>query len=493
MRRAFVTIFLLFLAVSLPAADSFDKQIADSMNAWQMPGVAVAVVQNDHVVYLKGFGVKQIGGNEPITPDTLFEIASDTKAFTTTAMAMLADEKKLDWDDPVRKYVEYFHLDDPCADSLVTLRDIVSHRTGLSRHDELWDYTDWPREKVIRSIGEVKLTKPIRSAYQYNNIMFALAGEVVASAAKVSWDDFIRTRIFEPLGMTHSRTSMAGWNASPHATGHRYDTATGRFFVQTMRDYDSIAPAGTIMSSARDMARWLRFQLAGGVIDGKRLISADALNETHTPQMVIRLEGLGKEAAPETNLEAYGLGWVIQDYRGQLLVSHAGALNGFRSQVALLPNRNAGVVVLANAGRGFAVAALRNAILDQILGAPARDWNQLLLDIDKRADHKDTEEKAKRDAKRRPDTKPSRELTAYAGTYEDPAYGPATISVENGALFLHWNRINAPLTHFNFDTFSLSIPDEDLDELIEFQLGTDGEVKSMTLFGETFERRKDEG
>jgi len=490
MRRPFVSVSIFFFfAVSLFAADPIDKPVAGTMAAWHMPGFAVAVVQNDRVVYLKGFGVKQIGGNDPITPDTLFEIASDTKAFTATAMAMLADQKKLDWDDPVRKYVEYFHLDDPCADSLVTLRDIVSHRTGLSRHDELWDFTDWPRERVIRAISAVKLTRPIRSAYQYNNIMFALAGEVVASAAKMPWDEFIRTRIFEALGMTHSRTSMAGWNASPHATGHRYDMATGRFSVQPMRDYNSIAPAGTIMSSARDMAQWLRFQLAGGVIDGKRLISAEALNETRTPQMVIPLEGLGKEAAPETNLQAYGLGWVIQDYRGQLLVSHAGALNGFRSQVALLPNRNAGVVVLANAGRGFAVVALRNAILDQILAAPARDWNQLLLDIDKRSDQKDAEEKANRAAKRHPDTKPSRELAAYAGTYEDPAYGPATISVENGALFLHWNRINAPLTHFNFDTFDLSIPEEDLDELIEFRLGTDGEVKSLTLFGETFAKR----
>src|SRR5581483_6607604 len=289
MRRPFVSVSIFFFfAVSLFAADPIDKPVAGTMAAWHMPGFAVAVVQNDRVVYLKGFGVKQIGGNDPITPDTLFEIASDTKAFTATAMAMLADQKKLDWDDPVRKYVEYFHLDDPCADSLVTLRDIVSHRTGLSRHDELWDFTDWPRERVIRAISAVKLTRPIRSAYQYNNIMFALAGEVVASAAKMPWDEFIRTRIFEALGMTHSRTSMAGWNASPHATGHRYDMATGRFSVQPMRDYNSIAPAGTIMSSARDMAQWLRFQLAGGVIDGKRLISAEALNETRTPQKIGR-------------------------------------------------------------------------------------------------------------------------------------------------------------------------------------------------------------
>lgn len=492
MRRVLIAIFLFLFPLSLVAAEPAGKLVTDTMSAWHVPGIAVAVVQNDRVVLLKGFGVKQVGGTDPITPDTLFEIASDTKAFTATAMAMLADEKKLDWDDPVHKYVAYFRLDDPCADALVTLRDIASHRTGLARHDELWDNTDWTREQVIRSLSDVPLTKPIRTTYQYQNIMFALAGDVVAAASHMPWDQFVRTRIFEPLGMTHTRVSMAEWNVSPHASGHRYDATTGRITVEPMRDYSSIAPAGTIKSCARDMAQWLRFQLAGGVIDGKRLISADALNETHTPQTVIRLEGFGKEASPETNLEAYGLGWVVQDYRGQLLVSHAGALNGFRSQVALLPNRNAGVVILGNIGRGYAIAALRNLILDDILNAPARDWNQLFLDIDKRSDEKDAAEKAKRDATRHPDTKPSRELQAYAGTYVNAGYGAATVALENGALVLHWNRINVPLAHFQFDTFSANDPAEDLDEQVQFQLGTDGNVRTMTLFGEDF-LKKDEG
>ncbi|HKB79891.1 MAG TPA: serine hydrolase [Thermoanaerobaculia bacterium] len=481
MRRFLSTLFLLFVALSAFAADPVDKLAADTIAAWKFPGVAIAIVQNDKVVYLEGFGV---------TPDTLFEIASDTKAFTATAMAMLVDEKKLDWDDPVHNSVEYFHLDDPCADSMVTIRDILSHRTGLARHDELWDYTDWSREQVIRAIGKVPLTKSFRSAYQYQNIMFALAGEVVASASKMSWHDFIRTRIFEPLGMTESRSTMAEWNASPHTTGYRWDAAAGRMVVQPMRDYENIAPAGTVMSSARDMAQWLRFQLAGGVIDGKRLVSAEALNETHMPQTIIRLEGLGKEAAPQTNLEAYGMGWVVQDYRGQLLVSHAGGLNGFRSQVALLPGQNAGVVVLANAGRGFGVVALRNLILDQILGAPRFDWNARLLDLDQRGDRMEAEAKAKRDATRHAETRPSRELEAYTGTYSDAAYGAATVSLESGALVLHWNRLNVPLTHFQYDTFEMIVPEEGLDELVQFQLGTDGNVQTMTLFGQAFEAKR---
>ncbi len=492
MRRLLSALSLLLVAIPLAAADPIDTLVTDTMSAWKVPGMAVVVVQNDRVVYLKGFGVKEIDGTDPITPDTLFELASDTKAFTATALAMLVDEKKLNWDDPVHDYVPYFHLDDACADSLVTIRDIASHRTGLSRHDELWDDTDWSREKLIPAIGKVQLTKPIRTTYQYSNIMFALAGEVVGGASGMPWNQFVRTRIFDPLGMVHTRITMPVWDASPHATGHQWDATTGVVSVQPMRDYSSIAPAGTIKSCARDMAQWLRFQLAGGVIDGKRLISAEALQETHTPQTIIRLEGLGKESSPETNLEAYGLGWAIQDYRGQLLVSHAGALNGFRSQVALLPNQNAGLVILGNLGRGFAEAALRNLILDRILGAPALDWNQLYLGIEKKADQEDAAAKAKVEAERNPDEKPTHDLQAYAGTYENDAYGTATIAVENGALVLHWNRVTAPLVHLDYDTFTAAEPAEDFDEQLQFQLGTDGNVKSVTFFGEEF-TRKDEG
>lgn len=485
--RRFLFVFL--IALPALAQQQFDKLASETMAGWRIPGLAIAVVQNDRVVYLKAFGVSEIGKTNPITPDTLFEIASTTKAFTATALAMLVDQKVIDWDEPVRKYVEYFHLDEPCADAMVTLRDIVSHRTGLSRHDELWDYTDWNREQVIRSVASVKLTKSFRSTYQYQNIMFALAGEAVASAAKMPWEEFIRTRIFDPLGMTHTRIAFADWNASQHAVGHRWDRASDRVSVQPMFDYTRIAPAGQIKSSVRDMSQWLRFQLAGGTIDGKRLISTEALEETHTPQTVIRLEGIGKEANPETNLEAYGLGWAVQDYRGQLLVSHGGAINGFRTQVALLPKQNAGVVVMSNLGRGLAVIALRNSILDSLIGGPTRDWNQLFLEIDRKSDAQDEAKKKERNAKRRLDTKPSRELQAYAGTYTSPAYGIATVTSTNNGLALQWYRLSVPLTHFNFDTFSASVPEEDLDEQVQFTLGPDGEVKSMQLFGETFVKK----
>ncbi|HEY6844541.1 MAG TPA: serine hydrolase, partial [Thermoanaerobaculia bacterium] len=465
------------------------KVATATMASWKIPGLAIAVVQNDHVVYMKAFGVKELGNNDPVTPDTLFEIASTTKAFTATALAMLADQKKLSWDDPVHNYVPYFHLDDPCTDALVTVRDIASHHTGVSANDILWDFTAWPREQVIRALGKVKPATSIRGAYLYSNIQFATAGEVVASVANMPWEDFVRTRIFEPLGMTHTRTSFADWNASPHAQGYRWDPETQTVIAQHFNDYTDIAPAGTIKSCVRDMAQWLRFQLADGQIDGKRLISADALDETHKPNTVIRLEGLGKELNPETNLEAYALGWVVQDYRGQMLISHAGALNGYRTQVAMLPKQNVGVVIMENVGRGYAIVALRNQILDSFLRAPLRDWNQLFLDADRKADAEALAKLNERNAKRRPNTTPSRELAAYAGTYTNPAYGTAAITNDANGLTLHYYRITIPLQLFNFDTFRAVLPDEELDELVQFQLGTTGDVKSMNLFGQDFAKQ----
>lgn len=466
-----------------------DRIMNDALRTWRVPGAAVAIVQNDRVVFAKGYGVKELGDSDPVGPDTLFHIGSTTKAFTTTAMAMLVDEKKLAWDDPVRKHLDYFRLSDPCADSLVTLRDITSHRTGLSRHDELWDNTPLTREQLIRSVSSLELTKPFRSTYQYQNIMFIAAGEAVASAAKMPWNDFVRTRIFEPLGMTHTRVTIADWMASDHATGHRVEKPGDRVVVQTLVDDDNLAPAGAIKSSARDMAQWVRLHLGDGTFDGKRLVSAAALNETHMPQTVIRLEESTRESNPETLLEAYGLGWVIQDYRGELLVSHGGALNGFRAHVDLLPKQKTGFVVLINVGRSSATAALRNSLLDLLLGKPkARDWNAYYLALERKSDEKDEAKKREREAKRRPDAKPSHELAAYAGTYTNSAYGTATIAEEQGGLVLHWMRLALPLAHYQYDTFDIHSDADDIDEQLQFRLGTDGEVNTLTLFGEEFVR-----
>jgi CubicO group peptidase (beta-lactamase class C family) len=484
-----LSLLLAFTAAAQPFdTKAVDRIVTSTMKAWQIPGAAVAIVKNDRVVYVSGYGTKEFGG-APVTGDTLFQIASTSKAFTSAALALLVADGKLSWDDPVRQHLDYFHLSDMCADSQVTIRDIVSHRTGLSRHDELWDNSPLTREELIRRIGKVELTKPFRSAYQYQNIMFVAAGEVVAKASGMSWDEFVRTRIFQPLSMTHTVTSDADWNTSDHAIGHQYDAKTGRVTPQRPIDTATLGAAGAIKTSASDMANWLRFQLANGAFNLVQLTDPAAIEETKTPNTVIRMEGLTREANTETNVMSYAMGWTVQDYRGELLVSHGGALNGFRTHVDLLPRRNSGFVVMINVGRGLALVSMRNALADLLSSKPSRDWNAYYLMVDRHSDEKDAAEKVARDAKRVPDTTPSLPLEHYAGEYANDAYGVAKVSVVNGALTLQWSRMTIPLVHFHYDVFSAKSEYDDVDEQVTFGLDAAHQVKTLTFFGERFEKK----
>ena len=493
MRSSISALLLLFVAITAGAAPvepaQLDRAVAEMLAAWQLPGVAVAVVQDDQVVFAKGYGVREIGKAAPVTADTMFQIASTTKAFTTTAMAILVDEKKMSWDDPVRKHIDYFRLSDPCADSLVTLRDIVSHRTGLSRNDELWDYGPWSREEILRRIGSVKLNRPFRSAYQYQNIMFMAAGEAVSNTAGVPWNVFLKTRVFEPLGMTRTVVAESDWSRGEHAVAHHFDDASATFKPVSMYDYDSLGPAGSMKSTVRDMAQWIRLQLNEGTVDGKRIVSSEALAETKKPQMVLPADDSARLENPETNINTYGMGWRVQDYRGQLMVWHSGSLNRFRTHVVLLPRLRSGFVLMSNSDRGYGLIALRQTIADLIVADGSRDWNAFYLNREKVVVDEEVRTRRDREAKRHRNTKPSRELAAYAGTYSSPAFGDARITADKGALVLQWQRLTIPLTHFHFDTFTAFVPDEDLDEQVVFSLGADGEVNKLTVFGQEFSRK----
>jgi len=480
------------LAASTQSIDSaaIDKIMQDALKAWGGPGAAIAIVRDNEVVYIKGFGVRELGKNVPVTPETLFAIGSTSKAFTTTAMAMLVDEGKMNWDDPVRKYVEFFRLSDPLADDNVTLRDIVSHRTGLSRHDLLWYGSPWSREEIIRKIGQVKLTRSFRSVYQYQNIMFLTAGQAVGAASKSSWEEFVQKRIFDPLGMSGTNFSTTAAEKAPnHSSPHRKNRE-GKIEVIPWRNIDNVGPAGSINASVQDLSKWVRFQLGDGTFDGKRLISAAGLAETHTPQMVIRMEGPTRAYNPDTNLICYGLGWTIQDYRGHLLVSHGGAIDGFRAHVALVPKIKAGLVVLSNLGGTQMPEAVRNSVVDVLLGLPAKDWNAYLIEQSRKIEAEGRARQKEQEEKRHKNTKPSRELAAYAGAYEDPGYGTATISLEEGSLVLQWSSFKSKLEHFHYDTFTAKGENPLENSQVVFTLGGDGEVSAMNFLGIDFKRAR---
>ncbi len=489
-RPSCIAAFLLLFSCALSAqtldAHRIDRLVAKTLRLWNVPGAAVAITSGDHVLYLKGFGVREAGSDLPITPDTRFAIGSTTKAFTSAAIGMLVDEGKMSWDESVRKHLEYFHLADPLADEEVTVRDILSHRTGLSRHDLLWYGSPWSRKEIIRRIGRVKLSRPFRTTYQYQNIMFTAAGEALAHAAGTTWEEFIRNRIFEPLGMKNTDCSVTQClHSSNHATPH-VDTPTGPEPV-AWRNVDNIGGAGAINSTARDLARWMQFQLNGGVIDGKRLISVHSLEETRTPQIVVRLDEHMRMLTDEMTQLSYGMGWFINDYRGHPVVSHGGAIDGFRANVTLLPKDHVGIAILTNLGQMNVPEALRDGIVDILFDLPPVDWNKRYLD---RANEEEGEQRYRLKQfveKRFPGTKPSRELSAYVGEYSDPAYGTVKVSLEDGELVFAWSNFKTPLDHRYFDTFLTGSSDLGRNPAV-FHLNGEGEVETLNVLDVEFHR-----
>ncbi|HZP80114.1 MAG TPA: serine hydrolase [Chthonomonadaceae bacterium] len=470
---------------------ALDALVQAAIETFQIPGASVAVVQGDEVVYLKAFGVKETGKDDPVTPDTLFAIASTTKAFTTTAIAMLADEGKMQWDDPVRKHLPFFRLSDPLADANVTLRDLVTHRTGVSRHDFLWYGSPWSREEILRRVAFLKPNTSFRSTWEYNNIMYLAAGYAAGLATGGTWEECVQQRILDPLGMTGAKFSVTEAQKAPdHVTPHTKDKETQQIKAIPWRNLDNCAPGGSINAGARDLTKWVRFQLNEGVFEGKRLLSVEKLKETHTPQMIMVRDERARALEPETHITSYGLGWTVQDYHGLLMVSHGGGIDGFRSQIALVPQAKLGVIILANRDGNAMPEALRNSFFDQLLNLPKRDWNALTTELTAKAEEEQKKKEAEREEKRHKDTKPSRELAAYTGAYEEPAYGTAHVTLENDALRLQWSSFNLPLAHFHFDTFTARGDYPSINEPVVFNLNAEGEVETLRVLNVEFKKAK---
>jgi CubicO group peptidase (beta-lactamase class C family) len=491
--------FLLFLPAlpvlraATPETAAFDAVLDDALKTCHAPGVAAVIVQDDVVIYLKGAGVRELGKLDPVTPDTVFGIGSLTKAFTAAAMAQLIDDGKMNWDDPVRKHLPAFRLSDPLADREVTLRDLLCHRTGLARHDLLWRYAPWNLEESVHRMAFLAPAHSFRAAYEYNNLGYIAAGLAVGSASKSSWRDDVQKRLLDPLGMTGAVfTRSEALKAIDHAAPHRRD-ADGRIeVISWYPDDEQVRGSGSIKAGVRDLGRWIRFQLAGGVLDGKRCVSASALAETHAPQIVMPLDH-DLARMTETTQMSYGLGWRLSDYRGRPLWDHGGAVDGFRAHILLAPKDGVGVAVLVNLEDAEIVDAVGYSLLDAALGLPKKDWNGFFMARLKAADEARQTKTANREASRKPDTKPSHDLDAYTGTYEEPAYGTLRITLEGGRLTLHWSSFDKPLRHFHYDTFQ--IDEKEITgasplagELAEFRLDPDGKPDALAFLGRKFKR-----
>ena len=471
----------------------FDGYISKAMQDWKVPALAIAVVKNDSIVLMKGYGTRTMGTTQPVDEHTLFAIGSSSKAFTATLVAMLVDEGKMRWDDPITLYLPGFQLYDPYVSRELTIRDVLTHRSGLARGDLMWYATDYDRDEIIRRVRFLKPSWSARARFGYQNIMYLAAGQSVARVAGKSWDDVLRERIFQPLGMTETNSSTRGLAGREDvATPHTDVDDTLR--VVPWHNIDNIGPAGSINSSVADMIKWVRFQLAQGKVGDKSLVSASALGETHAAQMVIPISADSKQINPFTHLSSYGMGWFLQDYRGRELDQHGGNIDGMSAMVALMPEEKIGMVILTNANGSPVPSIAMYRVFDALLAQTPRDWNaEYRKAFDKqRALGKEAEQK--RLAQRVAGTKPSQPLDKYVGTYSDSMYGDARVRLDGGKLQMSYGTsFNGELEHWHFDTFRASWRNRSLGRAFAtFALDADGKVKGVDIEGiGTFGRKPD--
>ena len=460
-----------------------DGYVRSTMKEWNIPGVAIGIVRNDSVIYAKGFGVRELGKPEPVDERTIFAIGSNSKAFTAAGLEMLVDDGKMNLDAPVATYIPDFRLSDPLASQAVTVRDLLTHRTGLTRNEIMWYGSTASRDELVRRLRYLPSESGFRSKFRYNNVTYMTAGQVLAHATGGTWDDFMKARIFAPLGMTSTGTSISELSAKSNIVTPHFETPQGIRAIQWYNG-DNVGPAGSINSTVVDMAQWLRMQLAGGTYNGKRILSQRGVDEMRSAQIAIPLSGGTKVLFPTAHFLSFGLGFATSDYAGKLLVEHTGEIDGMASAVAMVPEARLGVVVLTNLGSGiFAPTALARRIVDLQLGNASIDWSHKLRASYDSVAGLERAAIAAFAAQRVPNTKPSLPLAAYAGTYADSAFGEMTIRDDNGRLSFDFGPMRrGTLEHWHYDTFRSHASNPALGEaMFQFRLDPTGAVADVTL------------
>ena len=492
-RYAFVVALTLAtsaFAQSSGAPADLDAYVASSMKTFDVPGMAVAIVKDGKIVVAKGYGIRKLGDPTPVDEFTMFGIGSNTKAFTTAALATLVDEGKLSWDDPVYQRLPGFVMYDPYVSHEMTIRDLLTHRSGmgLGEGDLLfWPHSTYSREDVIYKLRFMKPQSSFRSHYAYDNLLYMTAGQIIPAVTGISWDDYIRQRIFAPLGMNHSNVSNQAFKpgddyAFPHSN------VDGKLQVIPFGNLENAGPAGSINSSAADMAKWVQLQLnRGKLVDREgRLFTEQRSKEMWSAQTILPvrdppppLEGL------RANFADYALGWGLRDYHGRKLVGHTGGVGGFVSRVMLVPEENLGVVVLTNAEESGAFDSILYHVVDHYFQLPPTDWIAAYKTVNDKEEKDAAETMKKAEGSRDANSKPSLPLEKYAGVYVDAWYGPITIKSENSGLvitFDHTPTMIGDLQHWQHDTFKAHWRVRTIeDAFVTFSLNPDGSIDSARM------------
>ncbi|MFP4083216.1 MAG: serine hydrolase [Candidatus Aminicenantes bacterium] len=430
--------------------EGLDQFIKDRMEEWKVPGLAISVVKEGKVIYSEGFGLRNVEQELEVTPRTLFAIGSCSKAFTAVAMGILVDEGKLDWDNPVREYLPAFELKDLFASQRMTPRDLACHRSGLPRHDLMWYSSPFSRSELFDRLKHLEPSEDFRTTFQYQNLMFMTAGYLVGQITGSTWEDFVKERIFDPLGMKDSNFSVED-SKKADDFALPYLEHEEQVMEIPFRNIDNVGPAGSINSNVEEMANWVLLNLNKGKFGENQIISENNLQEVHSPQMIssknIRYD--------ELFYSTYGMGWSINSYRGHLMLTHGGGIDGFSALVSLMPRHNIGLVILTNLNGCPVPSIVAYNVCDRLLGLDQVPWNKRIKEQIEKAEKEVEEAEKEKDKDRVPNTQPSHPLEDYAGDYRHPGYGVIAVKKDGDLLKTVFNSIESELHHYHYDVFEL--------------------------------------
>jgi CubicO group peptidase (beta-lactamase class C family) len=476
----------------VPEVDRFaglDTAFERVLKEWHAAGFAVAVVEKDKVVYAKGFGFKDYEKKIPVTPNTLFAIGSCTKAFTSSMIGLLQKEGKVSLDKPVRNYLPdlKFYNDDMNAHILV--RDMMSHRTGLPRHDYSWyGFPTSSRDSLLKRIQYMEPSAGIREKWQYNNFMFFLQGMIAEKITGKKWEDNIRENIFKPLGMNRTVFSVSDLAKSDDASlgyGLKKDSILKKLDYYNI---DAMGPAGSINSSVMEMANWVTTWINGGKFKGKEILPASYVTEAMSSQMVVGA-ALPTKEKPDVQFATYGFGWMMASYKGHYRVEHGGNIDGFSASTCFFPSDSVGIVVLSNQNGSAVPSIVRNLIADRMLKLPYFDWATDLKRSSDKAKVTAKEAEKTKSSNRKTDTKPSHPMKDYEGLYNHPGYGTLEVMVANDSLFAKVGKDILWLNHYHYDIFEPydKDPADGIDttdkspQRFQFQMNEAGEINTLAL------------
>ena len=462
----------------------FDAYMTKVLKDWNAPGIGVGIVAGDKLVFVKGYGYRDYGKKLPFTGTTLVQIASNTKLFTAVAAGMLVDAGKLTWDKPVRESVPAIRFYDDQLNNTVTLRDMLAHRTGITRHDSIWYKSDFTRKELFDRVKFLEPSEPLRQTFLYNNLMYAAAGYIIELQSGKTWEDFVRERIFAPLGMANTVFSIADMLKQPDR-GVPYTERRDSFELYELPYYEDmagVAPCGAIISNIQDVSRWLTALMNEGKYEGKQVLPADVLKATLEPAIALPNTMAETRGFWEVLNSAYGMGRETTSYRGRLLAFHGGDLPGFHSQISFMPKEKLGVIVFVI---GDHCSSLYNLIsynvYERLLGLDETPWSARMLELRLKGKKAGTEARAKAGADRVPNTMPSHKLSDYAAEYEHPAYGVLKVTIEGDALQADFHKIKLPLSHFHYDRFDTPDDEQYGKFSISFRTNPQGDIDKAVM------------